>query len=177
MFISVLILWFSPLTVPVIRWLGVLPSDTERLEIPKDVLIPLTKSLTWGYYCSFQSLSYDSHNLTVPVIRWLGVLPSDIERLQVPKDVLIPLNKADLDKANELMQRPYYHAMPHWMKEVGNYFMLWCHIKGNAQSGFMLQACLRFSLSKLLKAILQDLLLSAPSMYIFLNNFFIVVLT
>uniref|UniRef100_F7EZT5 Meiotic recombination protein SPO11 n=1 Tax=Ornithorhynchus anatinus TaxID=9258 RepID=F7EZT5_ORNAN len=31
------------LTVPAIRWLGLLPSDIERLNIPKDTLIPLTK--------------------------------------------------------------------------------------------------------------------------------------
>uniref|UniRef100_M3XKK5 DNA topoisomerase (ATP-hydrolyzing) n=2 Tax=Latimeria chalumnae TaxID=7897 RepID=M3XKK5_LATCH len=31
------------LTVPAVRWLGLLPSDIERLNIPKDVLIPLTK--------------------------------------------------------------------------------------------------------------------------------------
>ncbi|XP_048676480.1 meiotic recombination protein SPO11 [Lepidochelys kempii] len=31
------------LTVPAIRWLGLLPSDIERLNIRKDALIPLTK--------------------------------------------------------------------------------------------------------------------------------------
>ncbi|XP_004686965.1 PREDICTED: meiotic recombination protein SPO11 isoform X1 [Condylura cristata] len=31
------------LTVPAIRWLGLLPSDIRRLNIPKDTLIPLTK--------------------------------------------------------------------------------------------------------------------------------------
>nr|XP_044604558.1 meiotic recombination protein SPO11 isoform X3 [Equus asinus] len=31
------------LTVPAIRWLGLLPSDIKRLNIPKDALIPLTK--------------------------------------------------------------------------------------------------------------------------------------
>ncbi|XP_069740854.1 meiotic recombination protein SPO11 isoform X3 [Narcine bancroftii] len=31
------------LTVPIIRWLGLLPSDIQRLNIPKEVLIPLTK--------------------------------------------------------------------------------------------------------------------------------------
>ncbi|XP_036042356.1 meiotic recombination protein SPO11 isoform X3 [Onychomys torridus] len=31
------------LTVPTIRWLGLLPSDIKRLNIPKDSLIPLTK--------------------------------------------------------------------------------------------------------------------------------------
>ncbi|XP_066480806.1 meiotic recombination protein SPO11 [Tiliqua scincoides] len=31
------------LTVPAIRWLGLLPSDFERLNIPKNALIPLTK--------------------------------------------------------------------------------------------------------------------------------------
>ncbi|XP_078508114.1 meiotic recombination protein SPO11 isoform X11 [Lissotriton helveticus] len=30
------------LTVPAIRWIGILPSDIVRLNIPKDVLIPLT---------------------------------------------------------------------------------------------------------------------------------------
>ncbi|XP_073094188.1 meiotic recombination protein SPO11 isoform X3 [Manis javanica] len=31
------------LTVPAIRWLGLLPSDLKRLNIPKETLIPLTK--------------------------------------------------------------------------------------------------------------------------------------
>uniref|UniRef100_A0ACB8F603 Endodeoxyribonuclease n=2 Tax=Sphaerodactylus townsendi TaxID=933632 RepID=A0ACB8F603_9SAUR len=31
------------LTVPAIRWLGVLPSDFDRLNIPKSALIPLSK--------------------------------------------------------------------------------------------------------------------------------------
>ncbi|XP_014375660.1 meiotic recombination protein SPO11 isoform X2 [Alligator sinensis] len=31
------------LTIPAIRWLGLLPSDVERLNIRKDALIPLTK--------------------------------------------------------------------------------------------------------------------------------------
>ncbi|XP_066093324.1 meiotic recombination protein SPO11 isoform X2 [Saccopteryx bilineata] len=31
------------LTVPAIRWLGLLPSDIKRLNVPKDTLIPLTK--------------------------------------------------------------------------------------------------------------------------------------
>ncbi|NXH19383.1 SPO11 protein, partial [Bucco capensis] len=31
------------LTVPSVKWLGLLPSDLERLNIPKDVLIPFTK--------------------------------------------------------------------------------------------------------------------------------------
>nr|WQM43595.1 spo11 initiator of meiotic double strand breaks [Eurycea tynerensis] len=31
------------LTVPAIRWIGLLPSDLERLNIPKDALIPLTQ--------------------------------------------------------------------------------------------------------------------------------------
>ncbi|KAM7125194.1 meiotic recombination protein SPO11 isoform 2-T2 [Molossus nigricans] len=31
------------LTVPAVRWLGLLPSDIRRLNIPKDTLIPLTK--------------------------------------------------------------------------------------------------------------------------------------
>ncbi|XP_071807575.1 meiotic recombination protein SPO11-like [Asterias amurensis] len=32
------------LTVPCIRWLGVLPSDIQRLQVSRDVLIPLNKS-------------------------------------------------------------------------------------------------------------------------------------
>nr|XP_051698274.1 meiotic recombination protein SPO11 isoform X6 [Oryctolagus cuniculus] len=31
------------LTVPAVRWLGLLPSDVSRLHVPKDSLIPLTK--------------------------------------------------------------------------------------------------------------------------------------
>ncbi|XP_031229638.1 meiotic recombination protein SPO11 isoform X4 [Mastomys coucha] len=31
------------LTIPTVRWLGLLPSDIKRLNIPKDSLIPLTK--------------------------------------------------------------------------------------------------------------------------------------
>ncbi|MGH0184187.1 UNVERIFIED_CONTAM: hypothetical protein FKN15_014181 [Acipenser sinensis] len=31
------------LTVPAVMWLGLLPSDMERLNVPKEVLIPLTK--------------------------------------------------------------------------------------------------------------------------------------
>ncbi|MGH0177580.1 UNVERIFIED_CONTAM: hypothetical protein FKN15_075471 [Acipenser sinensis] len=31
------------LTVPAVMWLGLLPSDLERLNVPKEVLIPLTK--------------------------------------------------------------------------------------------------------------------------------------
>ncbi|XP_042197757.1 meiotic recombination protein SPO11 isoform X1 [Callorhinchus milii] len=31
------------LTVPIIRWLGLLPSDIQRLNVPKEVLIPLNK--------------------------------------------------------------------------------------------------------------------------------------
>ncbi|XP_072044802.1 meiotic recombination protein SPO11-like [Amphiura filiformis] len=93
----------------------------DTLQIPIFGLVdadPHGLDILFVYKFGSRSLSYDSHNLTVPVIRWLGVLPSDIERLQVPRDVLIPLSKADMDKANELMKRPYYNAMPHWMKEV-----------------------------------------------------------
>ncbi|XP_059834708.1 meiotic recombination protein SPO11 isoform X2 [Hypanus sabinus] len=32
------------LTVPIISWLGLLPSDIQRLNIPKEVLIPLTEN-------------------------------------------------------------------------------------------------------------------------------------
>ncbi|XP_022089944.1 meiotic recombination protein SPO11-like [Acanthaster planci] len=32
------------LTVPCIRWLGVLPSDIDRLQVPRDALIPLSQS-------------------------------------------------------------------------------------------------------------------------------------
>ncbi|XP_038057480.1 meiotic recombination protein SPO11-like isoform X2 [Patiria miniata] len=32
------------LTVPCIRWLGILPSDIDRLQVPRDALIPLSKS-------------------------------------------------------------------------------------------------------------------------------------
>ncbi|KAL7859484.1 hypothetical protein SRHO_G00146310 [Serrasalmus rhombeus] len=32
------------LTIPCILWMGLLPSDIERLEVPQDALIPLTKS-------------------------------------------------------------------------------------------------------------------------------------
>ncbi|MBN3311380.1 SPO11 protein, partial [Atractosteus spatula] len=31
------------LTVPAVMWLGLLPSDIERLNVPKDALIPFTK--------------------------------------------------------------------------------------------------------------------------------------
>ncbi|XP_033116516.1 meiotic recombination protein SPO11-like [Anneissia japonica] len=69
------------------------------------------------YKFGSKSYSFDSHNLTVPSIRWLGVLPSDVKRLQIPKDSLIPLTKADMDKASELIKRPYYTQIPKWMKE------------------------------------------------------------
>ncbi|MBN3276492.1 SPO11 protein, partial [Polyodon spathula] len=51
------------LTVPAVMWLGLLPSDMERLNVPKEVLIPLTKrdlsklnSLQKRPYISCQSL-------------------------------------------------------------------------------------------------------------------------
>ncbi|XP_028591614.2 meiotic recombination protein SPO11 [Podarcis muralis] len=50
------------LTVPAIRWLGLLPSDFDRLSIPKTALIPLTKqdqskldSLNTRPYIAYQS--------------------------------------------------------------------------------------------------------------------------
>ncbi|XP_033009495.1 meiotic recombination protein SPO11 isoform X5 [Lacerta agilis] len=50
------------LTVPAIRWLGLLPSDFDRLSIPKTALIPLTKqdqskldSLNARPYIAYQS--------------------------------------------------------------------------------------------------------------------------
>ncbi|XP_063002622.1 meiotic recombination protein SPO11 [Elgaria multicarinata webbii] len=51
------------LTVPAIRWLGLLPSDFDRLNIPKNALIPLTKrdqsklaSLQIRPYIAYQSV-------------------------------------------------------------------------------------------------------------------------
>ncbi|XP_071964892.1 meiotic recombination protein SPO11-like [Antedon mediterranea] len=70
------------------------------------------------YKFGSKSYSFDSHNLTVPSIRWLGVLPSDIKHLQIRKESLIPLTKADMDKAGELIKRPYYKQIPKWMKEI-----------------------------------------------------------
>lgn len=63
-------------------------------------------------------MSHDSPNLTVPAIKWLGVLPSDVKRLRVPEEVLLPLEKSDLNKAKDMLNRPYWQSVPLWMKEV-----------------------------------------------------------
>ena len=45
-------------------------------------------------------------------------------RLHIARDVLIPLTKADIDKASEIMNRPYFLSQPAWNTEVfGDYLI------------------------------------------------------
>ncbi|XP_014824277.1 PREDICTED: meiotic recombination protein SPO11 [Poecilia mexicana] len=64
------------------------------------------------------SMSFEAHSLTVPSVMWLGLLPSDLQRLRVPEDSLIPLTKADENKLNSLLKRPYLTSQPDWCKEI-----------------------------------------------------------
>ncbi|XP_064626752.1 meiotic recombination protein SPO11-like [Lineus longissimus] len=70
------------------------------------------------YKFGSKALSFEAHNLTVPAIKWLGVLPSDIQRLNVPNSALIPLTKPDVDKARDLLRRPYILQNPVWKQEI-----------------------------------------------------------
>ncbi|XP_019746913.1 meiotic recombination protein SPO11 isoform X1 [Hippocampus comes] len=64
------------------------------------------------------AMSFEAQSLTIPNVMWLGLLPSDLERLQVPRNALIPLTKADENKLNSLLKRPYVTAQPEWLKEM-----------------------------------------------------------
>lgn len=95
-------LW-DTLQIPV---LGLVDADPHGLEI------------LCVYKFGSKAMSHDSYNLTVPIIKWLGILPSDIQRLRVPEEVLLPLETSDLNKAKEMLNRPYWQALPLWMKEM-----------------------------------------------------------
>ncbi|XP_070570118.1 meiotic recombination protein SPO11-like [Ptychodera flava] len=93
----------------------------DCLQIPILALVdadPHGMAILSVYKYGSRGLSFDTEQLAVPMIRWLGVLPSDIERFHIRQDSLIPLSTADLNKAREIMQRPFYTAQPMWMKEM-----------------------------------------------------------
>ncbi|PIK45521.1 putative meiotic recombination protein SPO11-like [Apostichopus japonicus] len=95
-------LWDS-LHIPI---LGLMDADPHGLDI------------LCVYKFGSKAMSHDSPNLTVPAIKWLGVLPSDVKRLRVPEEVLLPLEKSDLNKAKDMLNRPYWQSVPLWMKEM-----------------------------------------------------------
>ncbi|KAJ8033654.1 Meiotic recombination protein SPO11 [Holothuria leucospilota] len=100
--LMVRLLWDS-LHIPV---LGLVDADPHGLEI------------LCVYKFGSKAMSHDSCHLTVPCIKWLGILPSDLKRLRVPDEALLPLEHADLKKSKEIMSRPYWGNIPHWMKEM-----------------------------------------------------------
>ncbi|XP_006816162.1 meiotic recombination protein SPO11-like [Saccoglossus kowalevskii] len=79
---------------------------------------PHGMEILFVYKYGSRGLSFDNEQMAVPVIKWLGVLPSDIDKLHLPRDSLIPLSKPDLEKARDLMKRPYYMSQPMFMTEM-----------------------------------------------------------
>jgi len=41
--------------------------------------------------------------------------------MHIPQAVLIPMTTSDVNKAKELLKRPYICAQPHWKEEVKKY--------------------------------------------------------
>ncbi|XP_050402116.1 meiotic recombination protein SPO11 [Patella vulgata] len=52
----------------------------------------------------------ENQHLAVPTIKWLGILPSELSGSHIPEATLIPLTQRDVEKASELLRRPYVNS-------------------------------------------------------------------
>ncbi|XP_014664431.1 PREDICTED: meiotic recombination protein SPO11-like isoform X2 [Priapulus caudatus] len=93
----------------------------DTLQLPTLALVdadPHGVEIMCVYKYGSKSMSFAARDLTLTSLRWLGVLPSDIHKLQIPETSLMPLSKTDLDKARDLMSRPYFSTQPDWIHQL-----------------------------------------------------------
>ncbi|XP_041358790.1 meiotic recombination protein SPO11-like isoform X2 [Gigantopelta aegis] len=85
----------------------------DRFQLPMFALVdadPHGVEIMAVYKFGSKAQAAENCFLAVPEIRWLGVLPSDIQRLNLQEDTLISMTKKDMDKACELLGRPYVQS-------------------------------------------------------------------
>ncbi|XP_046554667.1 meiotic recombination protein SPO11-like isoform X2 [Haliotis rubra] len=87
----------------------------DRFQLPMFILVdadPHGIEIMCVYKFGSKAQAAENRFLVVPNMKWLGILPTDLDGLNIHESVFIPFTKKDMDKASELIGRPYVLANP-----------------------------------------------------------------
>lgn len=78
----------------------------------------------WGYYIysvlkqGSINLAYESKRMAIPEARYIGLRSKDYERCGLTPSVTIDLNDADVKRAKQIAQYPWFENKKAWQKEI-----------------------------------------------------------
>ncbi|XP_046337078.1 meiotic recombination protein SPO11-like [Haliotis rufescens] len=99
----------------------------DRFQLPMFILVdadPHGIEIMCVYRFGSKAQAAENRHLAVPSMKWLGILPSDLGRLNIHESVCIQFTKKDMDKASELIGRPYVLANPPLATQVQHLLQL-----------------------------------------------------
>jgi len=82
------------------------------------------------------SLSYENERLATPGAEFIGVYPSDISRYRIPGNFVIKATEADLKRARELLNYPWFKSSKTWVRELNLFLKRGQKVEIEAFSGF-----------------------------------------
>lgn len=78
----------------------------------------------WGYYIysvlkqGSINLAYESKRMAIPDARYIGLRSKDYERCGLTPSVIIDLSEADVKRAKQIAQYPWFEHKKAWQKEI-----------------------------------------------------------
>ncbi len=78
----------------------------------------------WGYYIysvikqGSINLAYESKRMAIPEARYIGLRSKDYERCGLTPSVIINLSEADIKRAKQIAQYPWFENKKAWQKEI-----------------------------------------------------------
>lgn len=78
----------------------------------------------WGYYIysvlkqGSINLAYESKRMAIPEARYIGLRSKDYERCGLTPSVIIDLSDADVKRAKQIAQYPWFENKKAWQKEI-----------------------------------------------------------
>ncbi len=93
----------------------------EELKLPVYCLLD---NDPWGYYIysvlkqGSINLAYESKRMAIPDARYIGLRSKDYERCGLTPSVIIDLTDADVKRAKQIAQYPWFENKKAWQKEI-----------------------------------------------------------
>ncbi len=93
----------------------------EELKLP---IYCLLDNDPWGYYIysvlkqGSINLAYESKRMAIPDARYIGLRSKDYERCGLTPSVIINLSDADIKRAKQIAQYPWFENKKAWQKEI-----------------------------------------------------------
>jgi meiotic recombination protein SPO11 len=94
---------------------------SQELDLPVFAVMdsdPYGLDILRVYGLGSKALSYESYELATPNIKWLGVRPSDLDKYNLPESTKLNMSKADISRANAMMEERFIKNRPEWIKEL-----------------------------------------------------------